>query len=289
MTSIPSFTEHRVARKQGNVYVRDYKRPGPAFVLMHGIPDNLRIYDDLVPHLVAAGRRVVTFDFLGFGQSDKSAGAASSFSEQIKDLEAVVDSLDLGKIIPVVHDTSGPAGINFTLAHPQRVESLCILNSAYDDSSRILWPEIVQLFATKDLNALSGAIAQSPAQLAWLLDWQGRKFRDALPESQRERFEARIGALIAENFIQQPSSGPAFAQLASDFFEELARNTRRLPELKALDLPVKVIWGEFDPYITLDVGKKRASYFRRSSLRALPAGHWVQSDLPEQVAKELLS
>jgi len=47
-----------------------------------------------------------------------------------------------------------------------------------------------------------------------------------------------MGPLIADNFIQQPSSGPAFAQLASQFFEELARNSRRLPELRMLDMPV---------------------------------------------------
>ena len=63
----PSFTEHYVSRGQGRVYARDYSGLGPAFVLMHGFPDNLRIYDDLIPYLVAAGRRVVTFDFLGFG------------------------------------------------------------------------------------------------------------------------------------------------------------------------------------------------------------------------------
>ena len=61
--------------------------------------------------------------------------------------------------------------------------------------------------------------------------------------------------LIADNFTRQPSSGPAFVQLASDFFGELARNTARLPELKTINIPVKVIWGEFDPYITSDVAK----------------------------------
>lgn len=33
----------------------------------------LHIWDDLVPYLIASGRRVVTFDFLGFGASDKPA------------------------------------------------------------------------------------------------------------------------------------------------------------------------------------------------------------------------
>lgn len=77
--------------------------------------------------------------------------------------------------------------------------------------------------------------------------------------------------------------------MASQFFEELARNTRRLPEMKALDLPVKVIWGEFDPYITVDVAKDRAARFKHSSLHVLPGGHWLQSDIPEPVAKALLS
>jgi pimeloyl-ACP methyl ester carboxylesterase len=232
---------------------------------------------------------VVTFDFLGFGASDKPAGATYNFKQQLGDMEGVVDALGLEKIVPVAHDASGPAGINFTLAHPERVESLCILNSAYDDALPVQWPEMIELFATKSLNALSGAIAQSPEQLKWLLAWQPNKFRDAQPVSQRAHFDTVTEQLIADNFIRQPSSGPAFVQLASDFFDELARNTARLPELKTINVPVKVIWGEFDPYITSDVAKDRASHFNHASLHLLPGGHWVQSDLPEEVAQRMLS
>jgi alpha/beta hydrolase fold len=88
MDTKPSFIEHYVPREQGRVYVRDYAGTGPAFVLMHGFPDNLHIYDELIPHLVAAGRWVVTFDFLGFGASDKPAGANYGFKQQQNDLEA---------------------------------------------------------------------------------------------------------------------------------------------------------------------------------------------------------
>jgi pimeloyl-ACP methyl ester carboxylesterase len=138
---------------------------------------------------------------------------------------------------------------------------------------------MIELFATKSFNALSGAIAQTPEQFGWLL-WQKKRFRDSLPQSQQPRFETVLGSLIADNFIRQPSSGPAFVQMASLFFEELARNTARLPELKKLEFPVKVIWGEFDPYITLEVAKDRVSHFKHGSLRVLPAEHWLQSDLP---------
>src|ERR1700712_364283 len=109
------FTEHRVPQGQGQVYVREYAGDAPAFVLMHGFPDNLHIWDDLVPLLVASGRRVWTFDFLGFGASDKPLHARYGFSQQLGDLEAVVKALGLGKIVPVAHDSSGMAALNYAL------------------------------------------------------------------------------------------------------------------------------------------------------------------------------
>jgi haloalkane dehalogenase len=182
MNNKPSFIEHYVPREQGRVYARDYKGVGPAFTLMHGFPDNLHIWDDLIPYLAAGGRRVVTFDFLGFGASDKPAGATYSFKQQLGDLEAVVEALVLDKIVPVAHDSSGLAAINFAIEHPDRVDSMIMLNSAYAEDSGVLWPEMITLFATKSLQALAMAIAQTPEQFGWLLTWQQRKFLDGLPD-----------------------------------------------------------------------------------------------------------
>jgi haloalkane dehalogenase len=284
-----SFVEHHVPREEGTVYARDYKGAGPAFVLMHGFPDNLHIWDDLVPYLIASGRRVVTFDFLGFGASDKPAGAAYSFRQQMGDLEAVVEWLGLGKIVPVAHDSSGIASINYALAHPDGVDSVIMLNSAYDEDSSVHWPEMITLYATKKIGPLAMAMAQSPEQFGWLLNWQKQKFQEALPEAQKPHFEAFLGPLISENFLAPPSSGPAFVQLAAQFFDALTRNAKRLPELRALDVPVKLIWGQFDPYITEAVADRRKSQLKHPSLTVVPAGHWLQIDEPQQVATAMLS
>jgi pimeloyl-ACP methyl ester carboxylesterase len=289
MDSTPSFVEHHVPREEGKVYACDYKGAGPAFVLMHGFPDNLHIWDDLLPYLIASGRRVVTFDFLGFGASDKPAGAAYSFQQQLGDLEAVVEGLGLGKIVPVAHDSSGIASINYALAHPEGVDSIIMLNSAYAEDSSVLWPEMITLFATQSLHALAMAVAQSPEQFGWLLNWQKQKFQGALPETQRPHFEEFLGPLISKNFLDQPSSGPAFVQLAAQFFDAHIQNAKRLPELKTLDVPVKLIWGQFDPYITMAVAERRKSQLKRPSLTVVPAGHWLQIDEPQQVATVMLS
>ena len=289
MDSRSAFTEHRIPRPQGRVYARDFDGTGPAFILMHGFPDNLRIYDDLIPHLTKAGRRVVAFDFLGFGGSDKRDSASYSFEQQLGDLAAVIQVLGLGQVVIVAHDSSGSAGINFAVEHPYKVASLCILNSAYDNSPLNVWPEMIVLFADPALKALALAVAQSPAQFNWLLDWQRTKFAEPLPAEQRLHFEQFIALVIANNFVLQPSSGPAFMQMASQFYDELTRNTKRLPLVEALDLPVKVIWGELDPYLGIEMGKERAAHFKNGSFHPVPAGHWLQSDMPERVAELMLS
>jgi len=50
---------------------------------MHGFPDNLHLYDRLVPPL--GGRRLVLFDFLGWGRSDKPADYGYTFEDQKSD------------------------------------------------------------------------------------------------------------------------------------------------------------------------------------------------------------
>jgi haloalkane dehalogenase len=62
-----------VQRDQHRIYGRDHAGTDPPIILMHGFPDNLHLYDRLLPHL-SPPRRVVAFDFLGWGSSDKPSG-----------------------------------------------------------------------------------------------------------------------------------------------------------------------------------------------------------------------
>jgi NAD(P) transhydrogenase len=91
----PMFTERRIPRGEYQIYLRDYAGADPAFVLMHGFPDNLGIYDRLAPLLARAGQRVIAFDFLGYGGSDKPAEHPYTAKNLEGDLEAVVAALGL--------------------------------------------------------------------------------------------------------------------------------------------------------------------------------------------------
>lgn len=284
----PSFIEHRVPRGQSRIHVREYAGAGAAFVLMHGFPDNMHIYDDLIPALLAGGRRVIAFDFLGFGESDKPADAVYGFEQQLEDLRGVVGALGLGRIIPVAHDSSGPAAINYSIDNPGRVDSMCILNSFYAEAPAIRYPELIELFATTSLKTLAREILNAPEQFAWLLNFQRAQFELDLPDSQKAYYRDVLGPIIDNNFRNRPGSGPAFAQMTGRLFEELAKNTHRLDKLEQLDIPVKIIWGELDPYLNAGVAADFRSHLKRPSVHLLPAGHWVQMDMPDQVAAIML-
>jgi pimeloyl-ACP methyl ester carboxylesterase len=289
MSAEPLYSEHRIAGGQGDVYARDYPGIGPAIILMHGFPDHLGIYADLIPYLVASGRRVVAFDFLGFGKADKPDGAVYSFAQQRGDLEAVIEYLQLDQVVLVPHDSSGIVAMNFAIACPGKVAGLCILNSAFDASPLAIWPEMIVIFADPALAALARHFAESPAQFGWLLEWQQGRFAASLSPAQRAHFGSYIGPLIADNFIKQPSAAPAFLQMTAQFYTELALNSTRLDDAAALEMPVKVIWGTGDPYFSTAMGKERAAPFRNGSFHPVSAGHWLQSDEPALVAQEILS
>jgi haloalkane dehalogenase len=283
-----SYRELRVPTACGELYARDYPGSAPAFVMLHGFPDNSLIYEKVAPLLAGAGRRVVLFDFLGFGASGKP-GSGYSFNQQVGDLLAVADALALHMIIPVAHDAGGPAAVNFALRYPHRTAEVALLNSFYGSTPALRFPEFIGLFALPDLSALSQHFLQNPALFAELLQFQRGQFRAPLGGNERVGYDEFLGPLIDDNFRRQPGAGPAFAQMTAQLFPEVARNDGHLVELEQLDTPFRLIWGAKDPYLGTAVAEDLMEHLPTATITVLAdAGHWPQIDQPDKVARALL-
>ena len=287
--SIPPFLEHRVPREGHFLYAREYEGKGPTFILLHGYPDNLHIYDLLIPVLVAAGRHVVAFDFLGFGASEKPAGVDYGFEQQLGDLHAVVDFLKLDSIVPVAHDAGGVAAINFTLSKPKSIAGLVLLNTFYADAPTLRIPELIELFALPQTRAFGLAMASDPKQLAFLLRFQQKQFEIGVSQAQIDVIDKLVQPLIFNNFAQQASAGPAFAALAADLRPQIAVNNRQVSKLAGLGIPTTIVWGKSDAYLNVGVAQDLAGHFKGATVHQLDAGHWPQLDLPEEVGRYLLA
>lgn len=278
------FVERFVSHGEHRIYAREYAGQEPSIILMHGFPDNLHLYDRLVPHL--SPRRVVTFDFLGWGASDKPLGYPYTAKNQEADLDAVVKQLKLGQVDLVAHDASGPPAIDWALQHPNQIAALILLNTYYCAMPTLRPPEAIFLFSTPVIRNIARPVSAMLNHLIFrrMYWWQvGRFFRDAEIRNQ-------FVPLLYRQFDEAPSSRPAFFSLNEDLLGTVRAGTKNVAMLKEFKRPVRIIFGADDPYLNKGVGQRFHALFPTSDLFLIPeARHFVQMDEPEEVARLILS
>lgn len=268
----------------GQLYVRDRPGRAPAIVAMHGFPDDSRIYDRLIGPLDP--QRVVTFDWIGYGRSSRRDSRESGAISRQQELLAVCDALELEQAVLVGHDASGPEAIEFALAHPERVAQLVLLNTYYGRQPDLRLPEMIALMADPALTPLTDALVNDPNQRLWLLAYTGRRFGldDSLPPD-------GIGAgSIVPQFFGDNSQSDALAEIRSwtadlpaalDWQDAVVARAR----LKTVEVPVSVIFGRDDPYLTTVVAQRICTLFANSEVHLIDrASHWPQWDQPNEVA-----
>ena len=280
-----NFVEQPIRRDQHRIYAREYPGEEPSIILMHGFPDNLHLYDRLVPFL-SPPRRVITFDFLGWGSSDKPLGYPYTARNQDGDLNAVITQLKLRQVVLVAHDASGPPAIDWALEHPDQTATLVLLNTYYCTMPTLRAPEAIFLFSTPLIRSVALPVSTAFNHLIFrrMYWWQvGRFFRDA---EIRDRFVP----LLYQQFDATPSTRPAFFSLNNDLRPTIRAGSKAVPKLKAFRRPVRIIFGASDPYLNKGVAERFHELFPTSDLFLLPtARHFVQMDEPEEVARLILS
>ena len=283
-TDLPApsgYTEGWAPRGEHRIYFRDYPGEEPAVVLMHGFPDNLHLYGRLVPRMNPP-RRLITFDFLGWGRSDKPAGYSYTAANQTSDLDAVVAHLGLDRPVFVAHDASGPPAIDWALDNPERVSALVLLNTYYGWMPSLRPPEAILLFSVPVVRNLARwVVVHSDALDRRLFTWQvGRFISDA--SDRRE--------VVAELYEQFRPERPAFFSLNADLLGTTISRRKRFAEMRSFAQPVRIIFGAADPYLNAGVAKRFHRLFPTSELFLLPnVRHYVQIDDPVEVARLILS
>jgi haloalkane dehalogenase len=278
--------ERHVQTPHGRVYATEIPGENLPIVLMHGFPDDHRIYDKLLPRL--SPRWAVAFDFAGYGRSDRKDGAHFSPEDHGAEITAVLDAFGIDRVVLVGHDASGPDAVAYSIANRRRVAGLVLLNTVCGNQPSLKLPEMVQLFADPQLKTLADDLVADPNQLLWLLLRWGVQWQ----------LDANDPDGIARNSIlpqfygddQQPD---AIASIRA--WTARLRGTLDQQDVLAgsgalghLQVPVSIIWGEKDQYLNSSLAAEIAALFPNPSVHLLPdAGHWPQHDQPDQVAELL--
>ena len=277
-------TTRQVSTAMGRLHVADHAGDEPALVLMHGFPDDSRIYNRLVPLL--SPRRAVAFDFLGYGGSDRPRTGTLDSAGHVHQLGAVLDELGIETAVLVGHDASGPVAIDYALTAPERVGKLILLNTYYGHAPALRVPEMIRLLADPDMTPLADAMLNDPGQRMWLLGHTARQFGgDPLDPN-----SVGITSVLPQFFgdAGHPDALPAIRAWTAALFGDLDTQDRRIAQgqLAGLDTPVRLVFGALDRYLSPDLAAHLASLFARADLQLVDgASHWPQCDRPKAVAE----
>lgn len=105
-------------------------RGAAPILLLHGEPSWSYLYRKMIPSLVAAGRRVVAPDLIGFGRSDKPAALEDySYQRHVDWLGAFLEALDLRQVTLFCQDWGGLLGLRLVAEQGQRFAAVAAANT----------------------------------------------------------------------------------------------------------------------------------------------------------------
>ncbi|HKB57073.1 MAG TPA: alpha/beta fold hydrolase [Lacunisphaera sp.] len=248
-----------------------------AVVMIHGNPTWSFYYRNVVRGLRGKIRCIVP-DHLGCGLSDKPQGFNYTLGEHIKNLRALLDSLNLRKIHLVVHDWGGPIGLGATLAKPEQLGRVVILNTAAFADTRI--PLRIRLCR---IPGLGEWLVRSLNGFAWPATWMAVT-RPLSPEVKRGYlypYDNWANRIATHRFVADIPTGQG-----STSDKTLAEVERKLMLLR--DHPVRILWGGQDFCFTryyynrwrVMLPGANADYFEE-------AGHYVLEDEGQECLQEI--
>jgi pimeloyl-ACP methyl ester carboxylesterase len=279
--------ERRVDTPGGRVFVRQIPGEDPPIVLMHGFPDDHRIYNKLLPQL--SPRRAAAFDFLGYGRSDRPGAARFSPEDHASELTAVLDELGITRAVLVGHDASGPDAVFYAVAHPERVARLVLLNTIFGHQDSLTMPEMTRLFAEPELASLADDLVNDPGQRLWLLQRWGVQWELDADDPDGVAIQSILPQFFGD--AAQPDALAAIRGWTAGLFGSLDRQDALINSgaLRQLQVPVSIIFGERDRYLNPSLAAELSGLFKNPSLHLVrDATHYPQHDQPEVVADLLM-
>jgi 3-oxoadipate enol-lactonase len=127
----------------------DDRGAGPAVLLTHAAIADHRMWEPQLASFVAAGQRVVRWDFRTFGRSTNDATPFSSRA----DILALLDALGIERAALIGSSMGGGVSLSFTVEHPQRVAALVLVGAGVGGLEIADTPQ-EQVFAAQEAAAV---------------------------------------------------------------------------------------------------------------------------------------
>lgn len=258
------------------IFVRVEGDPdGRWLTMLHGFPTCSYDYSALVEPLSADGHRLLLFDFLGFGDSDKPREPYSLF-DQVAVVTALWEARDIERSGVVAHDYGVSVAQELLASHGRQLTRVAFMNGGL--YSHLHRPLAIQ----RALRApVVGAIVARLSNERAFANNMKSIFGDEHQPSDEELHELWLG-------VARRDGHRNYHRLIKYIDERRENADRWSAALERTDRPLQFVWGDADPIS----GEHMVAEVRRRLPRAriesrADIGHYPQLEDPGWVATKL--
>lgn len=242
---------------------------GDPVVLLHGIPESWRCWQDQIP-VLATQFRVLAFDLKGYGQSDTAEGDYSG-SNVARELIAALDAIGIDRFRLAGHDWGVMVGDHLCDQIPHRVERYarcCLSLHRYDPRNA---PH--HHWNANNPEAMTRLLRNPHAYV--------RVWFDSSCKPETRPSDERIRE-IAEELAR-----PGVAEAVPRYFRDIRRSAP--VDYGKFTMPVLYVQGEHDPRQPVEYARGMEEHVPGlEGVMLLDCGHFVTSELPRETTDALM-
>ena len=280
---------------------------GEVVLCLHGQPTWSFLYRHMIPVFVEAGYRVIAPDFVGFGKSDKPTQRSNyTYANHVRWMSAWLEGLDLQGANLFCQDWGGLIGLRLVAAYPERFARVVAANTGLPDGGGLpkeaakgMWEiyEQIPIVTAAELFERFAAKDGPPGFFFW------RKYCAESPVFSVGDVMGVAGGTMAPEIraaYEAPFPGPEheagarqFPSLVPIFPDdpEIPANLEAWKVLADFDRPFLTAFSDGDP---VSAGMHKVLQDRVAGAKGVDhvtirgAGHFLQEDKGEEVAREMI-
>jgi pimeloyl-ACP methyl ester carboxylesterase len=243
----------------------------PTIFLIHGFVASSYTFNRLKP-LLTKDFSVIAIDLPGFGKSEKSTSFTYSFKNYAKLVLTCLDYFRISKAFIAGHSMGGQIALYTAKEEPKRVEKLILFcSSGYLPRAKnfLIYSSYLPFFhflAKRKINSQSVM----------------RNLKNVFYDH----------TLITNDQIEEygkPLQDKNFAKSLVRLLRHREGDLRS-EQLKEIQTPALLLWGEEDKVVPLVIGKKLAKDLPNAKLFTFEkAGHLVTEEKPQEIFSQILS
>jgi pimeloyl-ACP methyl ester carboxylesterase len=250
-------------------------------VLLHGFPTSSFMFRNLIPQL-AERNHVIAPDYPGFGYSD--APSVDRFEYTFDNLASVIEEfllkkLALKKFSIYVQDYGAPIGYRIASANPDTISKIVVQNgNAYVEGIGPAFDPMKPLWKERT--------PETEAPVRKLLTLDTTKFQYLHGAKNPSKISPDTYTLD-QALLDRPGNNDIQLNLLHNYQTNPPKYPGWHEYFKKSQPPMLIVWGQNDPFFTVEGAKAYQSDLPKAELHLLDTGHFALEEELEFIAERM--